>query len=559
MSGTTSVPTVSFGPNGFVAPAESAVVTGLDADWNAAFGGNLNTDPTTSQGQFISSQAAIIGNSNNQQVALFNGVDPTYAQGRMQDAIGRIYFMSRIPGQPTTLQVACGGLQGVVIPINAMIQDTLGNVYLSTASGTIPSSGTVTLPFAAQVYGPTPVPVTISFYQTIPNWNTVAVSSGLVGRNVESRSAFEARRQLSVASNAQGFTDAMLGALLAVMGVVGAYVLDNSSNSSLVVGSVTLAANSVYACVSGSALASAIGFAIWSKKSPGCSYNGSTSVTVQDPNPAYNGSGPNYTVSWTTATNTPACFTVTLKNNVLVPANALMLVSDAIATAFLGEDDGPPATIGSEIFASRFYAGIAALGTWVQLISVQIGCVGTPAAVNTAASISNGSGDAGNILDLTALPAAAAFTGTASGVNLTASAVTGLIVLGGTLSGTGVPANTTIVSQTSGVPGGAGVYVTSIITTASSASLSLAPNIAIGQFVYGTGVPTGTYITAFGSGSGGTGTYTLSTTSLVGGEAMKFVNALYNDTMMQINQQPTFAGGDAITSNEFPDVNLVLM
>lgn len=66
----------------------------------------------------------------------------------------------------------------------------------------------------------------------------------------------------------------------------------------------------------------------------------------------------------------------------------------------------------------------------------------------------------------------AAFTGTGSGVNLTTTSVTGIIKPGDTVTGTGVPAGTTIVSQTSGTTGGAGVYVTSAATTASSGSLT---------------------------------------------------------------------------------------
>lgn len=77
-----------------------------------------------------------------------------------------------------------------------------------------------------------------------------------------------------------------------------------------------------------------------------------------------------------------------------------------------------------------------------------------------------------------------AFTGTAVGTTLTASAVTGAIGNGQTVAGTGVPAGTTIVTQISGPGGcvpvgtatcaakGAGVYQTSVATTASSASLT---------------------------------------------------------------------------------------
>jgi phage tail sheath gpL-like len=63
-------------------------------------------------------------------------------------------------------------------------------------------------------------------------------------------------------------------------------------------------------------------------------------------------------------------------------------------------------------------------------------------------------------------------TGTAAGTNLTVSAVTGQIALGSNVVGTGVPPGTNIVSQTSGTPGGAGVYVTDTVTTATAASLT---------------------------------------------------------------------------------------
>jgi hypothetical protein len=69
-----------------------------------------------------------------------------------------------------------------------------------------------------------------------------------------------------------------------------------------------------------------------------------------------------------------------------------------------------------------------------------------------------------------------AFTATGSGTNLTVSGVTGIILVGSLIYGTGIPVDTTIVSQTSGTTGGAGVYVTSLATTASAAACTGTPN-----------------------------------------------------------------------------------
>jgi hypothetical protein len=83
------------------------------------------------------------------------------------------------------------------------------------------------------------------------------------------------------------------------------------------------------------------------------------------------------------------------------------------------------------------------------------------------------------------------FTGTQSGTNITISSVTGgTILIGNLLVGTGITVGTKIVSQTSGTTGGAGVYVTSLSGTASSASCTAGWNQGLYQF------PTLTYYPA---------------------------------------------------------------
>ncbi len=116
----------------------------------------------------------------------------------------------------------------------------------------------------------------------------------------------------------------------------------------------------------------------------------------------------------------------------------------------------------------------------------------------------------------------ASFTGSQTGTNLTTTAVTGLISVGDLIAGTGVAALTTIVSQTSGTTGGAGVYVTSLSGTASSAACTASSTvldvtvdtdhaIAVGQTLTGTSVAAGTLITAQISGTaGGVGLYRIS-------------------------------------------------
>lgn len=113
------------------------------------------------------------------------------------------------------------------------------------------------------------------------------------------------------------------------------------------------------------------------------------------------------------------------------------------------------------------------------------------------------------------------FTGSIATTTLTVSAVTqGIIRVGDVLSGTGVTALTTITALGTG-SGGTGTYTVSISQTAGSTTITGVNNVlnvtavgsgtlAVGQTVTGGTIAASTTITALGTGTGGTGTYTLS-------------------------------------------------
>jgi hypothetical protein len=105
---------------------------------------------------------------------------------------------------------------------------------------------------------------------------------------------------------------------------------------------------------------------------------------------------------------------------------------------------------------------------------------------------------------------------------LTVTAVgSGALVPGATLSGSGVVSGTKIVSQLTGTAGGVGTYEVSIPQTVASTTITAAYGVmtvtavgsgalAVGDILSGSGITSGSYITAFGTGAGGTGTYYVS-------------------------------------------------
>jgi len=375
---TTAVPQPFFGPNGIVVPTENAILTGVQTDLNTALGGNINPQLSTPQGQIASTETAIIGDSNAQFAFFCNQVDPALNQGRMQDAIGRIYFMTRIAAQPTIQPCICTGLSTTSITVGALAQDPNTNLtWVCQQTGEIGVSGTVTLNFACTATGPIAAPISLVIARQIYGWESIIpTGDAVLGNNVETPSAFEQRRQASVAANASQILDAIQGQVLALPGVLDCYCYENDSNIVMIVGGVALGPNSIYVGVLGG-VQTQIAFAIWSKKGPGAAYNGNVFTMVSDPNPAYNPPAPSYNVGYTAATVVPFVALVVLNNNPGIPSNALSLIQTAIVNAFAGLDGGSRAKIGSTVLSTRYIAPVVALGPWAQIIELQLGILGS--------------------------------------------------------------------------------------------------------------------------------------------------------------------------------------
>lgn len=125
---------------------------------------------------------------------------------------------------------------------------------------------------------------------------------------------------------------------------------------------------------------------------------------------------------------------------------------------------------------------------------------------------------------VTASIAASTFSVTASiedGVLDVTAVGSGVVVTGATISGTNVVSGTLVGRQISGTAGGIGTYQVSIPQTVASTTVSGAygtmtvtavgsGSLAIGDVLSGSGVTAATFITAYGTGAGNTGTYIVS-------------------------------------------------
>lgn len=385
---TTQVPPLLFTPAGVVVPQESDILTGVLNDYDDAFNGNMNKNLETPQGQLASSTAAIIAACNALIAEFVNQVNPDTADGFMQDAIARIYFLNRSPGAPTNVACLCVGNLGTTIPVGAEAQDTSGNRYQCTDGGTIGVSGNITLNFANVVDGPVACPANTltTIYRAISGWDSINnVADGVVGRLVESRAEFEFRRANSVALNAHGSKEAIYAAVFVVDDVLDVYVTENDTDGVVNMGATNypVAAHSVYVAVVGG-LAQAIGDAIYTKKDLGCNTNGNTSVTVLDK--SYSPPQPSYTIKFNRPTALPIKFAVSIASSTALPGDIDVQIKAAIIAAFSGADGSFRIRIGGLILASKFYTPVSALGPEVSILSILIGTA-TPTLTNVTAGI----------------------------------------------------------------------------------------------------------------------------------------------------------------------------
>lgn len=450
---TTSVPPIQFTSTGLVVPDESAILAGMQADLNAAFGGKLNFGTTTQPGgappqvQLAASFAAIAADADGVIAELIDQVDPDNATGFMQDAIARIYFLNRDPGLPTVVQCDCVGALGTLIPVGAQGQDTSGNIYVCLDGGTIGASGTISLSFANIVNGPIPCPDTTltKIYLAIPGWNTINnPAAGVLGANVESAADFEFRRQNSVAANGHGSLPSIYGEVFKVTGVIDLYAIENVTDAPIVVGSTnyTLVPHSLYVAVVGGEGAD-IANAIWTKKNEGSNMNGNTTVVVQDDS-GYSFPKPTYDITFNRPTSTAYNFIVNIVNSSALPDTIEQDVQAAIAAQFNGTNGGTRARIGSLLLAASYYGPVATCegpSVPVQVLSIFLG-----SDFSGHATLAVGS----EVLTVTGVTSGSLSPGTV-------------------LTGTDIPDGATIVQQlTAGAPpegGGTGTYQMSVAAT----------------------------------------------------------------------------------------------
>lgn len=364
----TNIPKIEITPQGLKIPHEIEILNGVLKDLNAAFGGSLNLNLETPQGQLASSLTAIIADNYHLIAELVNQVNPDYADGIMQDAIAKIYFLERKPATDSTVVCEFMGLAGTDIPKGFVVRDVSGNDWVLQEKISIRANGLVSgrLAFSGSLNAP--AHTVNQMVQTIVGLDRVTnPHEAVAGREVESRAEFRERRQKSVAINAHGTPQAVYANIASLDGVQDVYVIDNPKGESVSVGAskTRLKPHSIFVAVKGGK-DEAIAEAILKFTGNGCDYNGNTHITVEDKN--YHAPRPSYRVSFCRPRNLPIFFRVTVERD--TSPTLEQEIKQAVINAFSAD---PRAKIGSNIYAMPYVHQLMNALPNVTLLDVQVG------------------------------------------------------------------------------------------------------------------------------------------------------------------------------------------
>jgi hypothetical protein len=310
---------------GLTVATQAELVANFTAAMQTIYGADIDLSASSPDGQMMMIFIQAVLDLEDLIVANYNQFDPDQAIGAVLDQRVAINGIQRQAGTYTLTNITIAtsqsvnlyGLDQSIQPIFT-VADSQGNQYelLVTQLGFNPGSGGSALGFQAASPGaltPTPntitVPVTVVLGVTSINNPTAASSLGL---NEETDAALKVRRQKSVSLSSQGYLAGLLAALENLTGMTAAFVYENVTNATDGDG---VPGHSIWVITSGTAAASAIANAIYTKRNAGCGMYGAQSYIITQVD------GSLFTVLWdnVVAENLFMQFNVTSINGTSVP------------------------------------------------------------------------------------------------------------------------------------------------------------------------------------------------------------------------------------------------
>ena len=308
---------------GAIVADTSTTLADVQAEWQQALGADLDVS-TESTPQYLMIAARVLERDalarNNALMA--NQINPDMAGGIFLDALLALTGGARNAATPSTVAATLSGVAGITIPAGSRVATTAGDNFVLQSSVTLGSDGTATGNFQSESSGAIAA-AEDTLTQIIDGtlgWETVTnPDNATLGTATQSDAAARVYRRNTLGAYSQGLNAATLARLYNVAGVKSVLFLENYTSSVVTTSGITLAANSIYACVDGGTDTD-VAAALLASKGMGCGWNGSTSVSVTD-----SSSGQAYTVTFDRPTEISVRIAATVSGVSIANAKAAIL------------------------------------------------------------------------------------------------------------------------------------------------------------------------------------------------------------------------------------------
>ena len=313
---------------GVILPDTSTLLTDVQSEFQNALGADINLDSSTPQGMLIAAEVSARDAVVRNNAALANQINPNLAQGVFLDAIWSLMGGQRSTGTPSTVSATITGQSGVSVLSGSIAQTTAGDQFELISTVTIGSSGSVVGQFQSVQNGAIPCAensLTQIITQTL-GWETVNNGSNVavVGTGTETDAQARAARVASLGQYSKGGVASITAALTSVSGVLSYVLRENYTSTTATIDSISIPANSFYACVNGGTDLD-VATALLKNKSVGCGWTGNTTVAVTDAT-----SGQVYNVKFDRPSQVSISIDMTISN-----ASAITDPIDAVTTAII--------------------------------------------------------------------------------------------------------------------------------------------------------------------------------------------------------------------------------
>jgi len=272
---------------GVIVPDTSTILDNVQAEYRAAFGGDLDVSAETPQGVLITAETEARDSVARNNAVLANQINPNIAGGVFLDAIWALTGGARFVATPSVVRgVVLTGIPGAIVPEGSVAAVAgEGTRFVLTSPVILDAAGQGSGNFQSETFGAFPAGIgTLTQIVTpVLGWETVsnpyAAEEGEAG---ESDASSRRRRRLTLAIQGVALGEAITSGLNNLPGVQSALFRENPTGATVTIEGVDLVAHSVYACVDGGRDTD-IALMLLRKKSLGAAWNGTTVVDTVDP------------------------------------------------------------------------------------------------------------------------------------------------------------------------------------------------------------------------------------------------------------------------------------